>query len=393
MPTTTIDFGLRRFREDPFPLWADLRAAGPVHRDLSGAWVVVSYRDVHRLLADPRVGKDVRRLAGYAGERPYGAESATEYFIEQWIGCRLPEVHRAWRKLVTPGFTAKAAGEVAAWTRATADALVDELPAGAPFDLMTDVAWRLPVRVMSRVLGVSAVDQDRLALAARRAGESLEPDAPAEVRAEGEAAFGELAELLRAALDRPASTFMAHLTARAAGVLDTDQLIATALLLFLSGNDTVAHLIGTTWLALSDNPDQAAALRHQRDGVRRAVGEALRYDGPACVAVRTTYEPVPVGDEVIPAGASVLLAIGSANRDETEFDEPDRYLVDRPPRGNLAFGRGEHLCAGTGLGRMVAETAVATLLERFPVPTHDPNGVRWCASRFVRGPDRVPVRP
>lgn len=387
----TIDFGQPDFRVDPFPLWARLRAAGPVHRDRSGAWVVVAYRDVDRLLSDPRVGKDVRRLTGYAGQRPYGAESATEYFVEQWIGCRLPEVHRAWRKLITPGFTVKAASEIAGWTRTTADALLDALPPGAPFDLMADFAVRLPAAVMARVLGVRDVDPDRLALAARQAGESLEPDASAAVRAEGEAAFSELAHHLRVAVDRPASPFTAHLAERAAGVLDADQLTATALLLFMSGNDTVAHLIGTTWLALSHHPDQAVLLRGRPDGVRRAVDEALRYDGPACVAVRTAYEPVRVGDEVISAGAEVLLSIGSANRDGRAFPDPDRYLIDRPSGRHLAFGRGDHLCAGTGLGRMVAETALAALLERFLAPTHDPDGVLWCTTRYVRGPDRIPV--
>jgi cytochrome P450 len=390
MSSVRIDFGHPVFRVDPFPAWSVLREAGPVHRDVSGAWFVVTYREVDQLLHDPRVGKDTRRLAGHSAER---ANSVVDHVVARWIECRLPGVHRAWRRMVLPGFTVKAANELRPWTRRTADALLAELPPGQPFDVMADFARRLPIAVMARVMGLQDADLGTLERWSRSAGDVLEPDVPAAIQTAGEAAFNGLLGCLRTAIERPRTPFMEHLVSQARSVLNTDQLEATALLLLMSGNDTVAHLIGSGWLALSRHPDQAALVRERPDTVAALVDEVLRYDGPACVVGRATYEPVRIDGNTIPAGSLLLLATGAANRDGAAFADPDRLWIGRKPNRHLAFGGGDHLCVGSGLATMTAEIALRSLLARFPHPACDEAGLDWTSSRYVRGPDRLPCPP
>lgn len=391
----TVDFEHPSFRSDPFPTWSDLQSRGSLHRDSSGAWVVVSYREVDRLLRDSRVGKDLRQLSDYADEHPYGVDSAAERYIEQWIGCRLPAVHRKWRRLIIPGFTHKGVEGLGHQVRRLADDLLAKLPADGSFEFMERFARPFPVAVIAHALELTHLDHDRLKHWTLTIGDVLEPGASAQARRVGDVALEELVGCLwdqvAARRRAPRGGLLSHLVAVSDGVLTDDELVATLLLLFLSGNDTTASLIANGLLALLRNPDQAALLRANPDLMPAAVEEILRYDGPACIVVRATYEPVTVEDTTIPAGTLLLLALGAANRDPAAFREPDRFLIDRRPNRHFGFGDGDHYCVGTGLARLEAVTALRGLFSRFPHLGHDESSLRWGNARYLRGPEHMQV--
>lgn len=397
MPVQTMDFAAPSFRTDPFPAWSDLRRAGPLHRDVSGAWIVVSHREVGRLLADPRVGKDLRRLSTYGAQRPYGPDGLAEYYIEQWMECRLPTMHRRWRQLVLPGFTHRAVHGLRAELCRTADDLLTHALTHAPsdgqVDLLRDFARPFPVAVIVRVLGLTDLDTDRLAQLSRTIAAVLEPNAAVSAREAGDAALAELVGLLwdavRADRGPHPDGFLRRLVDANKGLLSPEQLIATVLLLFLSGNDTITGLIANGVLALASVPDQADRLRAHPELLPMAVEEVLRFDAPACVAVRTTYEPMTIDGVTVERGAALLLAISSANRDPAAFAEPDVFRVDRRPIRHFAFGSGDHTCVGIGLARMEATIALEALLHRFPRLTHDPSTLRWSDALYLRSPENL----
>jgi len=390
---STFDLGDGVFRSDPFPSWARLRDAGPLHRDVSGAWVVVRYREVDRLLHDERLGKDLRRLANYAEDRPDGPESAMERCVEQWIECRLPSVHRNWRRLVIPGFTAKAVERLRPTLERCAADLLATRPAGGSFELMGHFARPFPVVAIAQVLGLGSLGTENLALWSQAIGAQLEPNGDIAAQQAGEAALDDLTRRLwdemEARRRHPRDDLLTGLVVGNSGFLTAGQLVATALLLFLSGNDTVASLIANGLLALSAAPEQAAALRAHPRLMPSAVEEMLRYDGPACIVPRAVYEPVTIDGTTIPPGSLVLLALGAANRDPTVFPEPDRFLAHRRPNRHLAFGAGDHHCVGVALARLETVTAIRALLDRFPGLTCDPSSVRWGDARYLRGPLEV----
>jgi cytochrome P450 len=176
--------------------------------------------------------------------------------------------------------------------------------------------------------------------------------------------------------------------------LTEQELIGTAYLLLLVGHDTTVNLIGNGMLALLRHPEELARLRGDRHLMPSAVEELLRFDSPVRDATfRTSTEPVELPGGVIPAGAIVSLLIGSANRDEDHFAEPDRLDIGRSPNDHLAFGRGPHFCIGAALARMEAGIAFGLLLDRcelmsLVVPHTE---LPWRPSRVMRGLERLPV--
>jgi cytochrome P450 len=143
------------------------------------------------------------------------------------------------------------------------------------------------------------------------------------------------------------------------------------------------------------NPDQLALLRARPDLIPNAVEELLRYDSPVERATqRFAAEDVRIGDDLIPQGGVVFVALGSANRDEAHFPQADRLDVTRGPQGHLGFGHGLHFCLGAPLARLEARIAFETLLRRLPIIELDaaPDELGYRVSPIIRGVTSLPIR-
>lgn len=399
VPTTVtmIDLAEPLLRSDPYPRWSALREAGPVHRDVSGAWLVVRHDAVNALLRDARLGKDLRRWRGYSTARPYGAGSIIERYIEQWMKSRLPPAHARWRRLVGQGFTARAVAGLRAQMAAFADRLLDAVPRDQPFDLMSRFAYPFPLGVIAQAMGLPWGDSAELQGWSQAIGHVLEPGSAADVRERGDRALEELLDFLREQVEdhrrRPREDLLSRLIAveDESASMSNEELIATILLLFLSGNETSANLIANGLLALLRNPAEAERLRRQPELMARAVEELLRYDGPACIVVRASYEPIEIEHTVIPDGELVLLVLASANRDAAALPDPDRLDIGRERVPHLAFGGGDHHCIGSALARLEGQVALERLLARFPALQHDEASLRWMDTHYLRGLEHMTV--
>jgi cytochrome P450 len=174
------------------------------------------------------------------------------------------------------------------------------------------------------------------------------------------------------------------------GALTIDEMRGFVFTLLVAGSITTAYLIGSAVVALAEDPSLMARARSRPDDIGKIVEETLRHETPVQMMFRTATEPVEISDVAIPAGATVLPLIGSANRDETVFADPDRFDPDRATGEHLGFGHGVHFCLGAALARLEARVAIEELLAQAP-RLELVGEVAQMTSLVFRGPTAVPV--
>ncbi|MFJ5548756.1 cytochrome P450 [Streptomyces sp. NPDC093225] len=380
---------------DPHASYARLREAGPAHRvigpDGLPVWVVTRYRDVRRLLADPRLSLDkAHRLPGnYTGFSLPPALDANLLNMD-------PPDHTRIRRLVSKAFTPGRVEAMRPGVQALADGLLDAVADRGRADLVADYAAPLPITVICDLLGVPHASRPDF----RAWTDALIAPDPADPGAARHAVAAMLAYFPRLIADKrrePGDDLLTDMIGVRDGGdrLTEDELTSLAFLILFAGYENTVQLIGTAVLALLDHPAELAALRADPARIGDAVEEFARYDGPALLAIRRfPLEDVELDGVRIPAGETVMLSLASANRDPERFAEPDRLVPDRKDGGHLALGHGIHYCVGAPLARLETEVAVGTLLRRFPalaldVPRAD---LRWRPSLRARGLLALPVR-
>jgi cytochrome P450 len=174
--------------------------------------------------------------------------------------------------------------------------------------------------------------------------------------------------------------------------LTSDEVLAMAMLILLAGNETTMNLLSNTVLALQAHPADLARIRRERVLIPQLIEEMLRYDSPVQIVFRRTTEAVELSGRIIPPNAVVFILIGSANRDERKFAEPDRFDLSRDASEHLAFGFGTHFCLGAQLARLEAKVALEELFvscSRFTVDLHRVERIK---SVLLRGIKHLPMR-
>jgi len=343
--------------------YAALAARGPVHRvQLPGgpmAWLVTSRDAARAALTHPGLSKGGPARAPYAGELPPGIAAA----INHHMLAMDPPDHTRLRKLVSAAFTRRRTEALAPGIQQLADDLLDRLAEQDEADLITAVAYPLPIAVICRLLGVPDGDHHLfrewtapLVVGGDMAGVEA-------FTAAASALVTYVRELLAEKRRRPADDLLSALVAVRDGgdQLSEDELTSMVYLLLLAGHETTVNLIGNGVLALLTHPDQLARLRAEPERLPAAVEELLRFDGPLQSAIPAiATEPVELAGVPIPEGANVVVGLLAANRD------PDRFDITREPPGHLAFGHGVHHCLGAPLARLEGRIALGSLIARFP---------------------------
>ncbi len=397
---TRIEIASAAFKADPFPAYARLRAAAPmcrvsVPRD-GEAWLATRYEDVSALLKDVRLTKDPAKVAGLhtgAARRPPPAMFAP--LTRNMLGMDDPD-HVRLKRLVMAAFTPRRVETMTARTEAAAHALLDRVSHRPRFDLIANFALPLPVRVISDLLGVPPRDQDRFArwsrALIRAPGSRLSvllalPDVLAFLRY--------LKRLIALKRAEPQDDLVSALVQAEEGErLDGDELMSMIAILLSAGHETTTNFIGNAVLALLGAPGEMERLRSAPWLMDTAVEELLRFAGPVETSThRYALEPIKIAGVSVPAGALVLGAIASANRDARVFDDADRLDLGRSVNRHLTFGEGGHYCVGAALARLEGKIALAALLERLPgfrlaVPAAR---LRWRGGWVLRGLEQMPL--
>ncbi|NUO42800.1 MAG: cytochrome P450 [Streptomyces sp.] len=392
--TEVIDLGEygAAFRTDPHPVYARLRARGPVHRVRlpvpdahHETWLIVGYEEARAALTDPRLSKDGRRI---------GVTFLDEELIGRYLLVADPPQHTRLRSLVSRAFTVRRVEELRPRIRQITDDLLDAMLPQGRADLVEALAHPLPLTVICELLGVPEMDRTEF--------RKITSEAVAPTSAESEYdAFVRLAEYLTELIAAktsagPGGDLLGDLirtTAEDGDRLSPEELRGMAFILLIAGHETTVNLITSAVYALLTHPDQLAALRADMSLLDGAVEETLRWEGPVENATfRFAAEPLEIGGARMARGDAVMVGLTAADRDAARYPAPDRFDIRRDTRGHLAFGHGIHYCLGAPLARLEARTAIRTLLERAPELALDGPTGEWLPGMLMRGMRSLPVR-
>ncbi|MCV7417830.1 cytochrome P450 [Mycolicibacterium litorale] len=362
-------------RADPYPLYADLRAAGPLSLPSTNLVVFSSFADCDEVLRNPASASDrlkssvaQREIAAGAVARPFGAPGFL--FLD-------PPDHTRLRRLVSSAFVPRVVKALEPDIVALVDSLLDTVAAKGEFDAVADLAYPLPVAVICRLLGVPLEDEPQFSRASALLAQSLDPF----IAVTGQSAQGfeqrleaglwlreYLRELIAGRRVEPRDDLISGLIAaeEAGDQLTEDEIVATCNLLLVAGHETTVNLIANAILAMLRRPGQWARLAADPQRASVVAEETLRYDPPVQLVVRIAAEDMTINGVTVPRGDSMLLLLAAAHRDPEAFDRPDEFDPDRPQIRHLGFGKGPHFCLGAPLARMEAAVALSAVTTRFP---------------------------
>jgi cytochrome P450 len=375
------------FHDDPFPVYRQLRDEAPAyHDDDLGFWALSRYDDVARALHDPDT-------------------FCSRFGITLEEGSALPMLlttdppdHTALRRLVSRAFTPRRVADLESAIRTLSTGYLDRLRDRAAADFIVDYAAPLPMDVISRLLGVPDGDQEELrgwsdALLHRAEGDMEVTPAGIDAAYQLYKYFSAFVAERRAA---PGDDDLAGalVAAESDGErLTDDQVVGFLFLLIIAGNETTTKLLGNCLLAMQRFPRERTKVIADPARIPDAVEEILRYEGSTQVMARTLTREVALHGRKMPRGDKVLLLLGSGNRDERVWDDPDAYDIDRSwPTHHLAFGHGIHVCLGAALARLEMRVGLEEFLGRHPGYEIDERALERVHSGNVRGYSRMPIR-
>jgi cytochrome P450 len=357
-------------RRDPYPLYHRLRELAPVHRsDEVHVWLLSRYEDGAAALRDPRLGKDYVRTMDVrrANWRERPSMTSGERSMLNTDG----PYHTRLRKLVSKAFTPRNVEALRPRIEAMVDAYLDRLAASGGGDLMSVIAFPLPVQVIGELLGVPEADRPQFRELVRDVTAVFEVGATDEQLDRADAASLETDDYFRSLIEdkrkHPDDALLSRLLAASDGGdrLTDDELVTLANLLFAAGFETTTNLIGNGMVALFRHPDQMGVLRAGPGAAPELSDELLRYDGTAQMSTRFVKEDVVFGGQTIPAGDTVFTLLGAGNHDPARFAEPDRLDLTRTSIRPLSFGGGVHFCIGAALARLEIEVFFNKMFGRF----------------------------
>jgi len=384
---------------DPHPGLRRLREEQPVNLTPEGHWRLTRYRDVHRLLHGVPAG-----MRTGSGRLPGQSEEDAVLNPAAFMLLQDPPAHTRLRKLVSKAFTPRAAESWRPRVRAITKELLDAVADRGSMDLVADLALPVPSRVICELMGIPDSDRDTFTCWTADATHGLATSrnmATPEVEQRVAAALGALIGYFdRLFEERRGSLGDDLLSILIAAEEEGDRLSETELLaqsigLLIAGFETTIGLIGNGSTELIRHPGEIAKLRERPELIESAVEECLRFAGPIVMTVRVLQDDVDFGGIVIPRDAQVFAVLAAANRDPEQFEDPERFDIERYAReprapAHLSFGGGLHHCLGAHLARMEGQVAIGSLVQRFDRLALVDERTEWSRSLF-RVPARIPV--
>ncbi|MEA2126065.1 MAG: hypothetical protein QOI80_2847 [Solirubrobacteraceae bacterium] len=352
----------------PHALFAQLRREAPVHRTPSPhgghVWSLFKHADVAAVSKDPATFSSARE--GIFLQRD---QVAPLELVRNVILYKDPPEHNRYRAVLQPFFSTRATAALEPLVQQTVNEVLDEVAEAGACDFVADVAVPIPLRVLTRLMGVPDADVPRFydwTAEIEAAQRSLEPNQAVDTFA---AMAGYLHDAIQEQGGSPADTLVRRL--REAEVdgesLDDAELMTFFALLAFAGNDTTRNTCATGMLALLEHPDALERLIREPEAIAGAVEEILRYTSVVQWFARTATCDTEVRGQPIAEGERVVLWYGSASRDEDVFADPDAFDIARASTDHKAFGGGgRHFCLGNQLARLELRVIYREVLRRMP---------------------------
>ena len=398
------DFQLTRvppdFLDDPYPWYAALREHDPVHALEGGGVFLSRYEDAIAVYRDPHASSDKKEeFRPKLGDSPLYEHHTTSLVFND------PPLHTRVRRIIMGALNQRAIARMEADVVKLVDALLGEMSARKEIDFIERFAAQIPVEVIGNLLDIPHAQRGPLRGWSVAILTGLEPRLTPEMLENGSRAVTEFIALLKELIahrrKRPGDFDSDVLTRLIQGEKPTGEIAGEKLtetelyhqciFLLNAGHETTTNLIGNGLWLLLRNPAQMARLRADPALVPVAVEEMLRYDGPIQLNNRRLTAPATLSGRNLPAGTPVTIGIGAANHDPSQFPDPERFDAGRKPNRHVAFGQGDHACAGMNVARMEGRIAFTRLLARFPRIEPAGNPERDRRIRF-RGFRKLPIR-
>lgn len=389
---------------DPYPIWKRLRDEAPLyHNEKLGFYALSRYDDVLAGLLDSETFVSSHGITlEMIGDEPMN--------IPMLIMMD-PPLHTRLRKLVNRAFTPKAIDRLTQRVRDICGELLDPLVGAGSFDFTKQYAGLIPPTVILALVGFpdgfaaefrQEVDSS-MHLDADVDPSQLGPPKQAVIDTSGEidsVVFSMLPDLIKARRANPEEDLLSALVHAEIDdddgqgrTLTVDEIVGFVQLISLAGSETVVRLLGFSAVELARNPDQLAILVDEPGVIPNAVEETLRYEAPSPIQGRWVARDVELHGQVVPRGSKMALLNASADRDDRQFPEPDRFLVRRDFDRHLAFGYGTHFCIGAALARLEGRIGLEELIRRFPRWEVDEGNLERIHTSTVRGYTSVPFTP
>ncbi|MDZ7677638.1 MAG: cytochrome P450 [Acidimicrobiales bacterium] len=387
--------------DDPYAQFARLRELDPVHRTPDGNWMLFRYDDVFRVLRDPALSVDDRNI-GYSARAAQVAELARDRDLvrdeRSMLGLDPPD-HDRLRRLVSKAFTPRAIEGLRPRVQQLVDEALDRVAPVGRIDLIADLAFPLPFRVISEMLGMPEADMVTIRDWSNAMVKMIDPViSDEEVRAAGDAAEQMdryLDEVIAWKREHPADDMLTDLIrAEDEGDrLTPAELAAQVSLLFIAGHETTVNLIGNGTRALLRHRDQWDRVAADPELIMDGIEELLRFDPPVQLSRRIAMADMEIDGRRIEAGSFMACMLAAANRDPAKFGpDADQLDLTRPNAGqHVSFGSGVHYCLGASLARLEGQVAIGTFVRRFPDAELVDTPTVWNGRINLRGLAELPI--
>ncbi len=379
------------FHEDPYPYYRRLREEAPLYRnDELNFWALTRHADVHRGF------RNSTALSNELGVSLDPISRTPEAYRTMSFLAMDDPGHLRLRALVSKGFTPRRVRELEGRVLELTREHLDTALRSASFDYISDFAAKLPMDVISELVGVPRTDRERVRALADEVVHR--PDGVNDVPIPAINASMQLlayyADMVARRRRRPTDDLTSALLEAEIGGdrLGDEEIMAFLFLMVVAGNETTTKLLGNAIYWGARFPDQLTGVYADHSRIPLWVEETLRYDTSSQLLARVVAEDVEFHGTTLSAGDTVLLAPGAANRDQRVFDDPDEYRIGREIGSKLlSFGSGAHFCLGAHLARMEARVALTALLERITGYRVDETGAVRVHSSNVRGFASLPI--
>ncbi|MGA5465565.1 cytochrome P450 [Mycobacterium sp. NPDC050041] len=388
-----------RYLQDPYPLYQRMHASGPVHRVGDSGFYAVSGWDA----INEAVTRCVDFSSNLTATMKYDADGTVSAFAMDGLGGPTQVLataddpaHAVHRKALVRHLAAKRIGTAEPFIAETATRLWDANGRDGRIEWMGAVANRLPMMIVGRIIGVPEEDVDSLVAWGFAATQLLEGLVDDDVRTAAGVAVVELSSYIAAqfhhAAGCPRDNLLGDLaTACADGELDDITAQVMMITLFSAGGESTASLIGSAAWVLATRPDIQQQVRDRPELFGAFLEEVLRFEPPFRAHYRHVVTDTMLAGVELPAGSRLVLLWGAANRDPSQFDDPESFRLDRAVgKRHIAFGKGAHFCVGAALARLEATTVLSQLLQR-TTRIRAAETARWLPSLLVRRLDRLPL--
>lgn len=395
-----INLASAQFKEDAYEIYKESRKMQPIlfvnEVEIGKEWLITRYEDALPLLKDNRLKKDMANVFSQDTKNMYLSVDNSDHLTTHMLNSDPPN-HSRLRSLVQKAFTPKMITQLDGRIQRIADDLISEIERKGTLNLVNGYSFPLPIIVISDMLGIPKEDQAKFRIWSHAVIAS--PETHEEIK-ETEKQLSEFITYLQYIVDvkrkDPKEDLVSALilAENEGHKLSAPELYSMIMLLIVAGHETTVNLITNTVLALLENPNQLQLLKDNPKLIDSAIEEGLRYYSPVEVTTaRWAAEPFQIHEQTIQKGDMIVIALASANRDETVFENPEVFDITRENNRHIAFGHGSHFCLGAPLARLEAKIAITTLLKRMPELQIKGNrqDIKWQGNYLMRSLEELPL--